>query len=122
MTEKNILEITLKPFETKEELENMNQIHNVSDEINEKIINVFNYYKINNKCIALFGDWAINEAKDIVNISSKCNIYPLFFNNPHLETENEIFNQLSSKEWFNAYQRVNLFRALTYIGIIQIID
>ena len=109
--------ITSSPVLTEEELEEVNLIHGASDEERKAIKEVFEYYGIDNECVALFGSWAISANEDIVNISVQCNKYALFSNRPNFKTENEIFEHLGGKNWFDAEQRSNLVDALSYIEL-----
>lgn len=77
----------------------------------------FEYYEIEHKCIALFGNWAISADKDIVNISLECNRYPLLSGGPNLTTEDGIFEHLQDKVWFDTNQRSDLANALSYIEL-----
>lgn len=77
----------------------------------------FEYYDANTNCIAIFGDWHVNEDHDIVNVSNKCNHYFIGSNNPMFKTREQILDQLSSKTWFDYSQRVTLLGALDFIDL-----
>lgn len=113
--EEFIKAITTFPFLTEEELDEANLIDKTSKEDKEAINDVFEYYKINDDCIALFGDWAISAKQDIVNISTRCNRYPLLSGVYDLYKEDKIFEQLRGKEWFDTKQQSDLSNALDFI-------
>ena len=119
MTEKEkfIKSITTFPFSTLEELEKVNLIYNASKETKNNIRQVFEYYSISTDCIALFGNWAVSEGRDIVNISPNCSHYSLFSNNPILKTEDEIFAHLNNKSWFDEEQKNNLVNAMSFLEL-----
>ena len=113
--EEFIKAITTFPFLTEEELDEANLIDKTSKEDKEAINDVFEYYKINDDCIALFGDWSISAKQDIVNISTRCNRYPLLSGVYDLHKEDKIFEQLRGKEWFDTKQQRDLSNALDFI-------
>lgn len=114
--EEFIKAITTFPFLTEEELEANNLIHTVTETKKNDIKSAFERYNIISECVALFGDWAVSEDNDIVNISPKCAYYPILSNNHVLKSENEIFDQLDGKDWFKntPKQRSSLVDALSY--------
>lgn len=77
----------------------------------------FEYYGANINCIAIFGDWHVNEDHDIVNVNNRCNHYFIASNNPMFRTRKQILEQLSGKTWFDYSQRITLLEALDFIGL-----
>lgn len=107
--------LTTLPIPTDKDLVRNNLIHCISDELVQTIKTVFEKYKITDECIALYGDWAVSKIGDIVNINKKCAEYPIFSNNPMLDTEDEIFSHLEEKSWFDAEQRRNLVYVMMFL-------
>lgn len=83
----------------------------------ESIKSCFDYYHITAECVAIFGDWAVSNDKDIVNINRKCSNYPIYSNNPMQASRTSILEHLQGKVWFDEVQRDNLIQALDYIGL-----
>ena len=113
--EEFIKAITTFPFLTEEEIDEVNLIYKTSEENRVAIKEVFEYYRISEECIALFGDWAISAKQDIINISTRCNRYPLLSGCYDLQKEDKIFEHLRSKEWFDKKQQGDLSNALDFI-------
>lgn len=107
--------LTTLPIPTDEDLIRNNLIHCMSDEVEQTINTVFEKYKITNKCVALYGDWAVSEIGDVVNINKKCAEYPILSNNPMLDKEDDIFSHLEGKTWFDAEQRRNLVYVMMFL-------
>ena len=107
--------LTTLPIPTDEDLVRNNLIYCISDELAQKIKIVFKKYGIVHKCVGVYGDWAVSEVGDIVNINKKCAEYPIFSNNPSLDTEDKIFSQLEGKTWFDAEQKRNLVYVMMFL-------
>lgn len=89
--------------------------HKLSFEATERqklIINTLRNKDLKFRHIIMFGDWAVNEDNDIININKKCANYFITSDNPVLSTKEEILAHLKRKDWFDAEQEKALIKAL----------
>ena len=87
-----------------------------SNEITEHqrdIIEALVYYDVKYSKVAMFGDWAVNEDGDIININRKCSRYPVY-SESYENSEDSMLEQLKSKNWFDKNQEEAFRQALAY--------
>lgn len=87
-----------------------------SNEITEHqrdIIEALVYYDVKYSKVAMFGDWAVNEDGDVININRKCSRYPVY-SESYENSEDSVLEQLKGKNWFDKNQEEAFLQALAY--------
>lgn len=80
------------------------------------IIEALAHHNVKYSEVAMFGDWAVNEDGDIININRKCARYPVY-RESYENSEDSVLEQLEGKGWFYGYQKETFLQALTYAKI-----
>lgn len=75
---------------------------------NEKIKEVFDFYKVSSEVDSSFGDWVVSNEADVINVE---NMYPIYTPQVRAEGLDSWLDHMREKTWFNRSEEENFSKA-----------